>query len=182
MVSVMGLLEKPEASARVRVEGLQAEADRILAELGVAEAVLERRVIARAELAEALATPAEQTDALVPGPREETAAKGKVPVAWSIVLRHGEGMTAAALAPDYRRIVELVASAPGDGEGISAKQLAARLELPLVPAKIEGLRSRARRLAERGWLTVSPAGRFTPRQPAATSPGAGDRPGGPDAG
>ncbi|MBT2524115.1 hypothetical protein J7E91_01385 [Streptomyces sp. ISL-99] len=56
MASVMGLLEERETAARVRVEELQAEADRILAELGVAEAVLERRAIARAELAEALAT------------------------------------------------------------------------------------------------------------------------------
>lgn len=57
MASVMGLLEEREAVARVRVEELQAEADRILAELLVAEEVLERRVIARAELAEALAAP-----------------------------------------------------------------------------------------------------------------------------
>ncbi|MFI6055793.1 hypothetical protein ACIBCO_37665 [Streptomyces violascens] len=55
MASVMGLLEERETAARVRVEELQAEADRILAELGAAEVVLERRVIARAELGEALA-------------------------------------------------------------------------------------------------------------------------------
>lgn len=51
MVSVMGLLEEREAAARVRVEALQAEADRIVEELGEAQAVLERRVIAVAELA-----------------------------------------------------------------------------------------------------------------------------------
>ncbi|MEU9015926.1 hypothetical protein AB0D12_41120 [Streptomyces sp. NPDC048479] len=179
MTSVMGLLEEREASARVRAEGLRVEAERVLAQLGEAEAVLERRVIARTELAEALAAPAEQTDALVPGPREEAAAKDKAPVAGSVVPRHGEGMTAAALAPDYRRIVELVESTAGDGEGISAKQLAAGLELPLVPAKIEGVRSRARRLAERGWLAASPSGRFTPRQPTATVPASVGKPGGP---
>lgn len=42
MASVMGLLEEREAAARVRVEELQAEADRILSELAVAEVVLER--------------------------------------------------------------------------------------------------------------------------------------------
>lgn len=182
MTSVMGLLEEREAAARVRVEALQAEADRILAELGVAEAVLERSVIARAELAEALATPAEQTQAPVPGPREEEAAMDKGPVAGSIVPRHGEGMTAAALAPDYRRIVELVETGPGEGEGISAKEITAGLGLPLVPAKIEGVRSRARRLAERGWLAVSPSGRFMPRQPTATVPAPIGTPGGPAAG
>uniref|UniRef100_A0AAU2UWG5 Uncharacterized protein n=1 Tax=Streptomyces sp. NBC_00003 TaxID=2903608 RepID=A0AAU2UWG5_9ACTN len=54
MASVMGLLEERETAARVRVEELWAEAERVLAELGEAESVLERRVIARAELAEAL--------------------------------------------------------------------------------------------------------------------------------
>ncbi|MFI6056552.1 hypothetical protein ACIBCO_41705 [Streptomyces violascens] len=180
MTSVMGLLEEREAAARVRVEGLQAEAERVLAELGDAEAVLERRVIARTELAEALAAPAEQADVPVPGPRE--AVVERLPVAGSIVPRHGEEMTAAALAPDYRRIVELVESAAGEGEGISAKQVAAGLGLELVPAKIEGVRSRARRLAERGWLTVLPAGRFMPRQPTATDRTANAGPGGRDGG
>ncbi|MET7312395.1 transposase [Streptomyces sp. NPDC005571] len=158
MTSVMGLLEEREAAARVRVEGLQAEAGRVLAELGDAEAVLERRVIARTELAEALAAPAEQVAAPVPGPRET--AVEKPPVAGSIVPRHGEGMTVQALAPDYRRMVELLESGPGGGEGISAKEIAAALDLPLVLAKIEGVRSRARRLAERGWLTVLPSGQL----------------------
>lgn len=173
-------MEEREAAARVRVEGLRAEAERVLAELGDAEAVLDRRVIARTELAEALAAPAEQVAAPVPGPRET--AVEKLPVAGSIVPRHGEGMTVQALAPDYRRIVELVESGPGGGEGISAKELAGRLDLPLVPAKIEGVRSRARRLAERGWLTVLPSGRFMPRQPTVTVPAAAGTPGGQDGG
>lgn len=53
MPSVMGLLEARESAARVRVEEMRAEADRVLAELAEAEAVLERRVVALAELAEA---------------------------------------------------------------------------------------------------------------------------------
>ncbi|WP_052229633.1 hypothetical protein [Streptomyces sp. CT34] len=73
--------------------------------------------------------------------------------------------TPDALAVDYRRIVGLVEFGAGDGEGISAKQIAAGLQLELVPAKIEGVRSKARRLAERGWLTASPPGRFTRQQP-----------------
>lgn len=174
----MGLLEEREAAARVRVEGLQAEAERVLAELGDAQVVLERRVIALAELAEALAAPDGPAEVPVPGPREEAVAKDKVPVAGSIVPRWHRGVTVEALSADYRRIVELVESMPGDGEGISAKELAGRLELPLVPAKIEGVRSRARRLAGRGWLTVLPSGRFTPRQPTLAVPGPGDEPGG----
>ncbi|MEU7166643.1 hypothetical protein AB0A70_18655 [Streptomyces morookaense] len=169
MPSVMGLLEGREAAARVRAEELRAEAERIAAELAEAEAVLERRVIARMELAEALATPDEAVQAPNPDPREAPAMAERVPVTGSVVPRWHHGATPQVLAPDYRQIIGLVESDSGDGEGISAKQLAAGLELELVPAKIEGVRSKARRLAERGWLTASPSGRFTRRQPTATA-------------
>ncbi|WP_216825569.1 hypothetical protein [Streptomyces sp. P3] len=184
MASVMGLLEEREAVARVRVEELQVEADRILSELAAAEAVLERRAIARAELAEALAAPGDAADAAVreaPEPVPETTAV-KVPVAGSIVPHFGEGTTVEALAPDYRRIVEVVESGPGGGEGVPAKEIASGLGLELVPAKIEGVRSKARRLAERGWLAVSPSGRFTPRQSTVTAPAGAGRLSGQDGG
>ncbi|WP_371666674.1 hypothetical protein OG985_45785 [Streptomyces sp. NBC_00289] len=45
--------------------------------------------------------------------------------------------------------------------------MTARLGLELVPAKIEGMRSKAKRLVERGWLASSPSGRFRPRVPSA---------------
>ncbi len=158
VASVRGLLEKREATARVRVEELQAEADRILSELAAAEAVWERRAIARVELAEALAAPGDAADAAVQETPEPvpTAKAMKVPVAGSIVPHFGEpyfgeGMTVQALAPDYRRIVELVESAPEGGEGASEKETASGLGLEWVLAKIERVRSRARRLAERGW-------------------------------
>jgi hypothetical protein len=185
VASVLGLLEEREAAARVRVEELQAEADRILAELGAAEVVLERRVIARTELGEALAAGGDAAEASVAGvqkPAPPVARERKAPAAGSIVPCRGEGMTVQVLAPDYRRIVELVESRPGDGEGISAKEVAALLKLELVPAKIEGVRSRMKRLVERDWLTASPSGRFTPRQPTATARTAADKPGGPDGG
>ncbi|MDJ0467142.1 hypothetical protein [Streptomyces sp. H27-C3] len=178
MTSVMGLLEEREMAARVRAEELRAQVERIAAELGEAEAVLGRRVIARAELAEALAAGAEETDVLVPGPRKVPTAVEKVPVTGSTVPRRRQGLTLQALAPDYRRLVELVESGPGGGDGVSAKDLAVELGLELVPAKIEGVRSRAKRLVEREWLAASPSGRFTPRQPTATAPAAVGQPGG----
>ncbi|MGA5474128.1 hypothetical protein ACPCUK_35835 [Streptomyces arboris] len=134
MASVMGLLEERETAARVRVEELRAEADRVLAGLGEAEAVLERRVIARGELAEALAAPGMVIEEPVVDPRDTTKkaeAKGGAPVAGSIVPRRREGVTAEALAPDYRRIVELLEaelSVHGkgvDGEGVDGPARAA---------------------------------------------------------
>jgi hypothetical protein len=75
--------------------------------------VLERRVIAVAELAEAL-----------------SASSGKAPAARSIVPHRREGMLVSALGPDYRRIVELVEAEPTAGaDGISAKEIAARFGL-----------------------------------------------------
>ncbi|MGW7410625.1 hypothetical protein ACWGI9_44380 [Streptomyces sp. NPDC054833] len=134
MASVMGLLEEREAVARVRVEELQAEADRILAELAAAEAVLERRAIARAELAEALAAPGDAADAAVqeaPDPVPEARAV-KVPVAGSIVPHFGEGMTVQALAPDYRRIVELnsTGSEPYSNDTRASRQCSVRFASP----------------------------------------------------
>ncbi|MEU6011840.1 hypothetical protein [Streptomyces sp. NPDC047453] len=86
-------------------------------------------------------------------------------------------MTVEALALDFRRIVDLVESGPGGGEGVSAKEIASGLGLELVAAKIEGVRFKAMRLAERGWLAVSPSGRFTPRQPTVPVRAAAGKPG-----
>ncbi|MGW3624743.1 hypothetical protein [Streptomyces sp. NPDC000880] len=55
MTSVMGLLEARERAAQVRVEELREDVERVLTDLRAAEAVLERRVVARVEPAEALA-------------------------------------------------------------------------------------------------------------------------------
>jgi hypothetical protein len=128
MPSVMGLLEEREAAARVRAEELRVEVERIAAELADAEAVLERRVIARTELAEALAAGGEETQASAAGVREAPAVteKAPAPVVGSVVPRWHEAATADVLAVDYPRIVELVESGAGDGEGISTKQLARR--------------------------------------------------------
>jgi hypothetical protein len=167
VASVRGLLEERERAARVAVEELQAEADRILAELGEAEMVLERRVIAREELAEALAMPEAAGDAPtvdVSVGQSAPPVADRIPVAGSMVPHRREGMTVESLSPEYRKIVELLEAGPGLGEeGVQAKEIAARLGLELAAAKIEGVRSRAKRLAERDWVERTPAGRFRPR-------------------
>ncbi|MDH6580296.1 hypothetical protein [Kitasatospora sp. MAP5-34] len=160
MASVMGLLEARESAAQVRVEELREQAERVLAALREAEAVLERRVIARVELAEALAEPGPQVEEPVrPVPVPVVA---KVPVAGSVVPPWREGLTVAALAPDYQRLLGVLEAEPG-GVGLRAKELAGRLGLDLTPAKVEGLRSKANRLIERGWLVQERPGVFTRR-------------------
>ncbi|WP_282698318.1 hypothetical protein [Streptomyces sp. CC208A] len=163
MASVMGLLEAREMAALVRVEELREEVERVLAELAEAEAVLERRVIARGELAEALAA-SDQEAAQSP---ESARGVVKVPVAGSVVPRWREGLSVEALAPVYRRLVGLLeAEAEAGGSGLRAAELAGRMGLEVVPVKVEGLRTKMKRLVERGWVAEERPGVFT-RRPAA---------------
>ncbi|WP_405727629.1 hypothetical protein [Streptomyces sp. NBC_01537] len=64
MASVLGMLEEREAAVRVRVEGLREEVGRPAEVLEAPEVELDRRVIAREELVEALAASAAETTAV----------------------------------------------------------------------------------------------------------------------
>ncbi|WP_405940787.1 hypothetical protein [Streptomyces sp. NBC_00207] len=161
MASVMGLLEARETAAQVRVEELGEEAERVLAELAKAEAVLERRAIARLELAEALSEPEPEAD----HPPESAPAVAEAPVAGSVVPHWRVGLTMEVLAPDYQRLVGVLEAEAG-GSGLRARELAGRLGLESVPAKVEGVRSKVKRLVERGWLAEERPGVFTPRRAA----------------
>ncbi|MFE6904432.1 hypothetical protein ACFVFJ_47980 [Streptomyces sp. NPDC057717] len=153
MASVMGMLEARESAARMQVEELRAEADRVRAELAEAEAVLERRVVALTELAEALAADAVPQEPVRPAP---VPVEVKEPVAGSVVPEWRDGVTAKVLAPECRRLLGVLEAG---GEGLRAKELAAR-GLELVPAKVEGARVKARRLVARCWLAEDRPGVF----------------------
>ncbi|MET9675937.1 hypothetical protein ABZY68_22995 [Streptomyces sp. NPDC006482] len=53
-----------------------------------------------------------------------------------------------------------------DGSGLRARELAGRLGLESVPEKVEGVRSKVKRLVERIWLAEERPGVFTPRRAA----------------
>ena len=74
VASVLGMLEEREAAARVRVEGLREEVARLAEVLEAAEIELDRRVIAREELIEALAVSAAESTAVTTTEAEEEAA------------------------------------------------------------------------------------------------------------
>ncbi|PTM86649.1 hypothetical protein [Streptomyces sp. VMFN-G11Ma] len=137
----------PVWTKRVREEvaRLREEAERVQAALGEAEAVLQRLVDARVTGTEVLA-----------GPPSVVAEPPGSAVAGSTVPRRETGMAATALAPDYQQILSVLESEAGR-EGMRCRQLAVGLGLEAVPAKVEGLRSKAKRLVERGWaLQVRP--------------------------
>lgn len=135
------MLEEREWAARQRVEVLQAE-------LREAEAAWERFVIARETVGQFLAEPRDREQAPVAAPDQRPrVVAGAVP--GSVVPVWAEGLDAAALAPDYRRILTVLAEREG---AMDCRQLAAALGLEPVPAKVEGVRSKVKRLARRGWL------------------------------
>ncbi|MFF5808293.1 hypothetical protein [Streptomyces sp. NPDC012746] len=151
MPSVMGLLEERERAARQRVEVLQAE-------LQEAEAAWERFVIARQTVAEVLAEPPVGEEASLAGVAGERPARVAGAVPGSVVPAWREGLALDSLAPDYQRLVEVLA---GSGEEMDCRQLAAALGLEVVAAKVEGVRSKVKLLAARGWMAEERPGMFS---------------------
>jgi hypothetical protein len=160
VASVMGLLEEREAAARVRVEGLREEAARLAEVLEAAEIELDRRVIAREELVEALAASAAESTAVTRAEAERGTAPSPVP--GSVVPPWRDGLPVTVLAPDYQRILGVLEERRSVGEGpVKAREIAVGIGLETTPAKVEGVRSKARRLAERGWLLQERSGMFS---------------------
>ena len=102
VASVLGMLEEQEAVARVRVECLREEAARLAGVLEAAGIELDRRVIAREELVEALAVNAAETTAVTEP--EQEAVPSPVPP-WR------DGLPETMLALDYQRILGVLEGA-----------------------------------------------------------------------
>ncbi|MGE7433265.1 hypothetical protein [Kitasatospora sp. NPDC001175] len=155
MPSVMGLLEERERAARQRVEALQTE-------LREAEAVWERFVIARETVAEVLALPRSGEEGPPVVAADERPERAAAAAPGSVVPQWCEGLAPAVLAPDYQRLIDALAGRSAScGEAMDCRQLATALGLEPVPAKVEGVRSKAKRLAARGWLVEERPGMFS---------------------
>ncbi|MBT2610577.1 hypothetical protein J7I97_20465 [Streptomyces sp. ISL-87] len=180
MPSVVGLLEQRELVARRRVDELREEADRVQAQLAVAERDWKEWVIARSRVGEVLAPggEAEEHDQAVRtapagGQREEASSvpgaakpKSQVPV-WR------EGLDSSVLSVDYQRILRVLEDRRRLHQGpLTCQEMAVLFGLDAVPAKVEALRSKAKRLVARGWLAERQPGRFTLAASAA-GPGGG---------
>ncbi|MER5853441.1 hypothetical protein ABT126_42655 [Streptomyces sp. NPDC002012] len=170
MPSVVGLLEQHELAARRRVDGLREEADRIQAELATAEQEWLEWTIARERVGAVLSAPGgSPADAVVTdlpgGAGTEVEVQASPPVAAkpkSQVLVWREGLAWTALSADYQRILAALADRVRLGQGpLTCQEMAAVFGMDMVPAKVEALRSKAKRLVARGWLTEPAPGRFT---------------------
>ncbi|MFD5193186.1 hypothetical protein ACFWMU_34640 [Streptomyces sp. NPDC058357] len=165
MPSVVGLLEQHELAARCRVDGLREEADRIQAELAVAELEWQEWVIARRRVDAVLAADCGSTadtedvpDPRAAGgpsvPRHSAKPKPQVPV-WR------EGLAWSVLSVDCQRILQALSDRDRLHQGpLTCQEMAVMFGLDAVPAKVEALRSKAKRLVARGWLAEPAPGRF----------------------
>ncbi|MEU5637719.1 hypothetical protein ACH47C_41440 [Streptomyces rishiriensis] len=170
VASVLGMLEEREAAARVRVEGLREEAVRLAEVLEAAEIELDRRVIAREELVEALTLSAAKTTDVTEAEQETVSS----PVPGSVVPSWRDGLPVSVLTPGYQRILGVLEERRSAGKGpVKAKEIAVELGLGTTPAKVEGVRSKARRLADRGWLLLEASGAFSAGRWSGAVPGAG---------
>ncbi|MEU2774552.1 hypothetical protein ABZ646_16825 [Streptomyces sp. NPDC007162] len=162
MPSVVGLLEQHEVAARRRVDGLCEEADRIQAELAVAEqewqewAIARRRVdvvLAPAGETEVIEDPHDTDAQLVP--RVVAKPRSQVPV-W----RQGPAWSVPSV--DHQRILAVFAERDRlHQEPLTCQEMAAVFGMDVVPARVEALRSKAKRLVARGWPAEPASGRFT---------------------
>ncbi|WP_432091782.1 hypothetical protein [Streptomyces sp. NRRL F-5630] len=170
MPSVVRLWEQQELAARRRVDGLRQEADRISAELAMAEQEWLEWTIARERVVAVLSAPggdsAESVVTGLPGgavtaaevrgsPSVPARAKSRVPM-WR------EGVAWTALSADYQHILTVFADRLRLGQGpLTCQEMVSTFGMDVVRAKVEALRSKAKRLVARGWLNELQPGRFT---------------------
>ncbi|ATZ22029.1 hypothetical protein SLAV_38895 [Streptomyces lavendulae subsp. lavendulae] len=95
-----------------------------------------------------------------PDPDPEPVAVTPGAAGMRLVPERVDGMGMEVLTSDYRRIMEIVADADGP---VMAKDVARALGRELTPAKVEPVRGQLRKLADRGWLSRTGAGRYLPR-------------------
>ncbi|WP_405904773.1 hypothetical protein OG742_00595 [Streptomyces sp. NBC_00828] len=141
MPSVLGMPEAREKKVREEVARLREEAERVQAALVAAEGALVRLAGARETVAEVLGEQAGQGGELTSGA-----------VAGSTVPHLGGNAVVEVLAPEYQQILRVLA-VPEAAGGMRVKQILAGLGWEATPTRVEGVRSRVKRLAARGWVT-----------------------------
>ncbi|MFD9727376.1 hypothetical protein [Streptomyces sp. NPDC059072] len=173
MASVVGLLEERELAARERVEELREVADRVLAELAEAETAWHEWLIARQRVGEVLSGPrpgqageagpeAGESSGSEPATNAPAEVLSRAARSGSIVPAWRPALSVDALAPHYQRILAtLTEQASGGKPVMSCQEITAVLGPEPVPASVEGVRSKVKRLADRGWADEPTPGRFT---------------------
>ena len=159
MGSLIEELRRREAAARAEADRLRARIEELAEELARAEEQVSRLVIAREEVTRLLDEPAvadppagQQAGGFAGEPRQAS------PIGAVTVPPWQDGAEASALPRAYQDLLEVAADA---GRPLRAAEFAAAAGLATDKAKVEGLRSKLKLLAARGWLAGVPGGLFT---------------------
>jgi len=157
MGSLIEELRRREAAARAEADRLRARIGELAEELARAEEQVSRLAITREEVTRVLEEPPaadaswqEGAPAGKPGPSS--------PIGAVTVPPSREGTEAPVLPRAYQDLLEVAADA---GRPLRAAGFAAATGQSTAKAKVEGLRSKLKLLAARGWLEGVPGGLFT---------------------
>jgi hypothetical protein len=150
MGSLIDELQRREAAAREEAEGLRGQIAQLTERLAGVEERLSRLVITRETVDEVLnGSGAEASSAVMPDGAAASRPGHLSPIGVLAVPPWRAGLEASALPEAYRDLLEVLEDA---GRPLRAAQIAAAAGLSTDKAKVEGLRSKLKRLVERGWL------------------------------
>ena len=166
MGSLIEELRRREAAARAEADRLRTRIEELSEDLARAEEQVSRLAITREEVTRVLEEPPAADLA-----RQEGGPGGKPGHAPRIgavtVPPWQEGSDASVLPRAHQDLLEVAADA---GRPLRAAEFAAAAGLGTGRAKVEGLRSKLKLLAARGWLAGEPGGLFTLPHHAGKSP------------
>jgi hypothetical protein len=158
MGSLIGELKRREAAARAEADRRRSRIEELSEERARVEEQVSRLVIAREEVVRVMEEPA----AAEPPAGQDGKPAGKAghgpPIGVVTVPPWQEGSQASVLPQSYQDLLEVAADA---GRPLRAAEFAAATGLGTDRAKVEGLRSKLKLLAGRGWLAGEPGGPFT---------------------
>jgi chromosome segregation ATPase len=150
MGSLIDELQRREAAARAEAEGLRGQIAQLAERLAGVEERLSRLVITRETVDEVLSEAgAEASPAVMPDAEAASRSGHLSPIGVLTVPPWRAGLEASVLPEAYRDLLEVLEDA---GRPLRAAQIAAAAGLSTDKAKVEGLRSKLKRLVERGWL------------------------------
>jgi hypothetical protein len=167
MGSLIDELQRREAVAREEAEDLRGQIALLGERLARVEERLSRLVITRETVEEVLSEPGAQVPPAVVPDEAVPSRPGHLSQAGVLAVPPWRpGLEASVLPEAYRDLLEVLEDA---GRPLRAGQIAAAAGLGTGKAKVEGLRSKLKRLAGRGWLAEEPAGLALPPRPGNTS-------------
>jgi hypothetical protein len=157
MGSLIEELKRREAAARAEADRLRARIEELSGDLARAEERVSRLAITREEVIRLLEEPpAADTVRQDGGPGGKPGRAS--PIGALTVPPWEEGAGAPVLPRAYQDLLEAAEDA---GRPLRAAEFAAATGLSTEKAKVEGLRSKLKLLAARGWLAGVPGGLFT---------------------